>query len=281
MFNKKMMIYSFVQRLDPITKEVIERLIYETLSDELFKKGIGYSDNFWGALTEEQADSLIPKLISIKIIPETLRLILKEFSQAKIRTDIKWVTVIETSKGWKIFIEDPHGEYAIPKNQSVVQIEEWNGYNEEDKLETHSRNSSEDYEDIKNQLAELLKKRLPDWHGDYSDNREAVFTRIHSLQFKEDSADLLGFVFDWYQQIIKAITTSGGDDDFYDYMPTFVWMFKQFCAALSIEKVYQHAVIWGVQASGRKVEEFDSFPDDIENKSWFIEGFKKLNENID
>ena len=123
---------------------------------------------------------------------------------------------------YECYLLDYHGEHPIPTFPNVIIREHWNGYmiRRAFKLAFKSLRISNINQLMQTDFLKETKGCFEEVDTDYG--------HVWHITIVGEE-NILPYIKYYQQQIIKAIENTGGDDDFYDYMPNFVDTFYQLC----------------------------------------------------
>jgi hypothetical protein len=129
-----------------------------------------------------------------------------------------------------ILLHDLHGEYPLPSVTYLQRIPLLDSNNLEDLFTYGGYNDQETFE-MTTRIAKGICNRGYFNHvidpGDIADNSGIIW----QLQIQKDQSfpsNLIDFKWRFQDEIKKAAAVTGGDDDYYDYFPGFLDMFRQF-----------------------------------------------------
>ena len=192
--------------------------------------------------------------------------------------DQSWGAILGSLENWKgsqrqheIYVVDIHREHSIPTMKDVVSIQQiWDNYRVDDVFEDAGFDEEKRKELIKivfekRAAAALVEGRLA---FDLEEERleTAMENNVWEIRFyrinDQSDTEFHAMIQDWLDKfeivVTKAITEAGGDDDFFDYMPNFVDIFRQACELLGCSEQYNACIkpFLGVESEGGCVYEF-------------------------
>jgi hypothetical protein len=142
------------------------------------------------------------------------------------------------------YLIDVHSLYPLPEGNSVSIRDEWNGNDYEELFEQAG------IEDVKGKLIKAFNKRfegIMKWGqgGEFYEGIDVIrLTLWDPLEPFSKGMSEVEYCDIFEEEVRKAVEDAGGDDDYYDYMPSFVDLFRQFCELAGLKDRYNKLAEW-------------------------------------
>jgi len=162
----------------------------------------------------------------------------------------------------EFYIQDFHGEYEIPTTPSISVREIF------DEGQVSDLFTDVGIQNVEEMTRIIYDKRVPKRFRKYFDNEEfegtvwrvvvwikpSKIANDQEINNYMDNQAFDGYLREFGAKVFEAVVNASGDDDYYDYMPTFVGIFRQFCLITNRKEIWNQ--IWAaILAASEKDEE--------------------------
>ena len=142
------------------------------------------------------------------------------------------------------YLIDVHSAYPLPEGESISIRDVWNGYDYEELFEQAG------IKDVEEKLIKAFNERfkgIMEWNDEdgYFNGCDVIRLTLWDKLGEFSKGCTAEEYCDLFEaEVRKAIEEASGDDDYYDYMPSFVDVFRQFCQLAGFEERYNKLAEW-------------------------------------